>query len=148
MSDSLSWREQVALFWEQIALSLFCSQKTSNSLQKFVVFVMFLTVFHYFFQFFALECRSFVKSDRRDSLLEKSKSLFCSFTHKKWAICTNNQRANFQPWVGFTKAKCEDAIVPNQMPKTDEVKYCINITNIDLLEIIFYYEVCKFTTLE
>ena len=30
-------------------------------------------------------------------LLEKSESLFCSFAHKKRAICTKNHRANSQP---------------------------------------------------
>ena len=38
---------------------------------------------------------SLQKSDGSDLLLEKSESLVCSFTHKKRAIRTKNQRANF-----------------------------------------------------
>ena len=65
-------------FLEWIALSLFCSQKTSDRSKKFVVFTMFLTVLHCLSPFLCLR---------------GIQSLFRS----QKAICTKNQRANYQP---------------------------------------------------
>ena len=43
-------------------------------------------------------------------LLEKSESLFCSFAHKKRAICTKNHRANSQPCT-FLKLRTFPTII-------------------------------------
>ena len=40
----------------------------------------------------------------RDSLFSMSEFLFCSFAHKKRAICSKSQTANFQPWVVSLKS--------------------------------------------
>ena len=90
------------IFWEQITLWLFRSQKTSDLLKK-------NCCFHYVFDSFSLlfliwsprGIRSrlfFKKSDESDLLLEKKESLFRSFAHIKRVIRLKNQGANSQPW--------------------------------------------------
>ena len=90
-----------------------------DSLDKVPIFRMFLTVFHCFFPlfyaqeriapvalfFFALDKRAIVSESlpslfrtKDHSLFFTRKSLFCSFAHKKRAICSKNLWANSQPW--------------------------------------------------
>ena len=85
VSDSL-------VFWEQIPLSLFRSQKYSNLLEQIFCFN----------HVFAITAKSDLLPLLFASLLfaafrERFESIFRSFAHKKQAIRTKNQRANCQP---------------------------------------------------
>ena len=104
----------ICLWFEQIAL------KNEQFTWKIHIFHIFFTVFHHFspflcprtnFSCLSLLSNSLFKSDRSTIAhykrvtmsncfchsWQKSESLFCSFTHKKRAIGSKNQRTNSQP---------------------------------------------------
>ena len=103
-------------FWEQIALSVFCNQKTKE--EKNCCFHHVFDSFSLLFPFLCprvncshwslLHC-SFLKSNRSDLLLKKRKLLFYSFGYKKRVICMKNQRANSQPcFYSWLTVLCSD----------------------------------------
>ena len=106
MSDLLLWLfkksdcEQIAhvAFYVKRTLWLFRSQKTSNSLKRFYIFHMFLTVFHNFSPFLCPKanrsCGSLQKSDGH-SLQKSDVSDLLFFTSKCFSALMLTKNEHF-----------------------------------------------------